>query len=131
MPLCRGQLISLKDDKQVWVSFKYERLLNICYWCDWLTHDDRDYKIWIESKGTLRNDQKEFGSSLHASPFVVSKKNTIMVPGYYLVRTQGTSLQLYAYMGGRAKRRRPNLWPHGWSLLVLRLEIKQVRAFNN
>ena len=33
MLLCRGRLISLKDDKQVWVSFKYERLPNICYWC--------------------------------------------------------------------------------------------------
>ena len=33
MPLCKGRLISLKDDKQVWVSFKYERLSNICYWC--------------------------------------------------------------------------------------------------
>ena len=33
MLLCRGRLISLKDDKQVWVSFKYERLPNIYYWC--------------------------------------------------------------------------------------------------
>ncbi|XP_023886563.1 uncharacterized protein At4g02000-like [Quercus suber] len=45
MSLCRSLLISLKDDKQVWVSFKYERLPNICYWCGRLTHDDRDCKI--------------------------------------------------------------------------------------
>lgn len=56
MPLCRGRLISLKDDKQLWVSFKYERLPNICYWCGRLMHDDRDCEIWIESEGTLRND---------------------------------------------------------------------------
>ena len=31
MPLCRGRLIKLKDDKQVWVSFKFKRLPNICY----------------------------------------------------------------------------------------------------
>ena len=31
MPLYRGRLIKLKDDKQVWVSFKFERLPNICY----------------------------------------------------------------------------------------------------
>ncbi|XP_050289951.1 uncharacterized protein LOC126728125 [Quercus robur] len=74
MPLCRGRLISLKDDKQVWVSFKYERLPNICYWCGRLTHDDRDYDIWIESEGTLKNDQKEFGPSLRAPPFMASKK---------------------------------------------------------
>ena len=86
IPLCRGRLIKLKDDKQVWVSFKYERLPNICYWCGQLTHNDKDCEIWIESEGTLRNDQKEFGPSLHAPPFVVSKKNTIMVPGYYFMR---------------------------------------------
>ena len=74
LPLCRVCLISLKDDKQVWVSFKYERLPNICYWCGHLTHDDRDCKIWIESKGTLRNDQKEFGSSLRVPPFCGLKK---------------------------------------------------------
>lgn len=56
MLLCRGRLISLKDDKQLWVSFKYERLPNICYWCGRLMHDDRDCEIWIESEGTLRND---------------------------------------------------------------------------
>ena len=49
----------------------------------------------------------------------------------HLVWTQGTSPQLYACMGGRAKRKRPNLWPYGWNPLVIGLEIKQARAFNN
>ena len=32
-PLCRGRLISVGEGgKQVWISFKYERLLNMCYW---------------------------------------------------------------------------------------------------
>ncbi|KAK9987030.1 hypothetical protein SO802_031981 [Lithocarpus litseifolius] len=84
MPLCRGRNITLKDDKQV--SFKYKRLPNICYWCGRLMHDDRDCEIWIESEGTLKNDQKEFGPSLRSPPFVVSKKNTIVVPGYYSMR---------------------------------------------
>ena len=30
-PLCRGRLISLSKGEQSWVSFKYERLTNICY----------------------------------------------------------------------------------------------------
>ena len=30
-PLCRGRLISLSHGEQSWVSFKYERLHNICY----------------------------------------------------------------------------------------------------
>ena len=86
MPLCRGRIIKLKDDKQVWVSFKYERLPNICYWCGRLTHNDKDCEIWIESEGTLRNDQKEFGPCLRAPPFLVFRKNTIVVPGYYSTR---------------------------------------------
>ncbi|XP_030970617.1 uncharacterized protein LOC115990998 [Quercus lobata] len=86
LPLCQGRLLSLNNDKQLWVMFKYERLPNICYWCGHLTHDDRGCDIWIESEGTLRNDQKEFGSSLRAPPFVVSKKKTIMVSGYFSTR---------------------------------------------
>ena len=34
LPLCRGRLIFVGEEgKQVWISFKYERLLNMCYWC--------------------------------------------------------------------------------------------------
>ena len=47
LPLCRGRLISLHDGKEIWVSFKYERLPNICYWCGRLTHDDRNCDLWI------------------------------------------------------------------------------------
>lgn len=83
LPLCRGHLVSLSDGKQVWISFRYERLPNLCYWCGRLTHDDRDFELWIDSEGTLKNDQREFGPSLRAQPFVVSKKNTIFVPGFY------------------------------------------------
>lgn len=31
LPLCRGRLVSLKKEKQTWISFKYERLPNLCY----------------------------------------------------------------------------------------------------
>ena len=40
LPLCQGRLVSLNDEKQVWISFKHERLPNLCYWCDCLIHDD-------------------------------------------------------------------------------------------
>lgn len=45
LPLCRGLLISLEGGKQVWVTFKYKCLLNICYYCGCLDHDDKDYDI--------------------------------------------------------------------------------------
>ena len=52
-PLCRGRVISLENGKELWVSFKYERLSNLCYWCGSHTHDNRDCEMWIESEGTL------------------------------------------------------------------------------
>jgi len=45
LPLCKGRLISTDNGKQVWVSFKYERLPNICYWCGFLDHDDKDCDV--------------------------------------------------------------------------------------
>ena len=38
LPLCRGQVLSIMDDEEHWVTFKYERLPNICYWCGCLDH---------------------------------------------------------------------------------------------
>ena len=32
-PLCRGRVVNLEEGDRVWVSFKYERLPIICYWC--------------------------------------------------------------------------------------------------
>lgn len=56
LPLCSGRVVSLEDDHQLWVSFKYKYLPNICYWCGCLDHDDKDCDIWIESEGTLSTD---------------------------------------------------------------------------
>ena len=42
LPLCRGQIISMENGKTMWITFKYERLPKICYWCGHLEHDDRD-----------------------------------------------------------------------------------------
>ena len=54
LPLCHGHLISLENGKQIWVSIKCQRLLNLCYWCGRLTHDDKDCEIWIDSSLRLR-----------------------------------------------------------------------------
>ena len=53
-PLCRGRVISLDNGKELWVSFKYERLPNI--WCGSLMHDDRDCEQWIESEGNMSKE---------------------------------------------------------------------------
>ena len=72
LPLCRGRLISLENGKLTWVSFKYERLPNMCYWCGQLTHDDKDCEIWINSEGTLKSEERQFVAHLRAHDFVPS-----------------------------------------------------------
>ena len=44
-PLCRGCKIALNGGSDSWVSFRYERLPNLCYWCGKLTHIDRECLI--------------------------------------------------------------------------------------
>ena len=43
LPLSRGRIFTLENGSKGWASFKYERLPNVCYWCGWLDHFDRDY----------------------------------------------------------------------------------------
>ena len=53
-PLCRGRRFSSSQGEQGWVSFKYERLPNLCYWCGSLSHVDKDCELWIDSEGQLK-----------------------------------------------------------------------------
>ena len=82
-PLCRGRLITLEDGKKHWVSFKYERLPNLCYWCSCLTHGDRDCATWLESEGNLNFDEQQFGAWLRAPPFNSVRKKVVSVPGFF------------------------------------------------
>jgi len=98
LPLCRGRLISSESGKQVWVGFKYERLLNLCYWCERLTLNNRDYELWIKSEGTLKIEDRQFGLGLRAPAFVMSRKLGLTVQGYYKVRKKTASSSSHATM---------------------------------
>ncbi|KAK9994313.1 hypothetical protein SO802_024016 [Lithocarpus litseifolius] len=89
MPLCRGQVLSMEDGEECWVSFKYERLPNICYWCGCLDHSDRDCVKWIESDGTLDNREREYGPWIRAAPNQMRRKSMVVVPGFYEARKKG------------------------------------------
>ena len=56
---------------------------NLCYWCGCLNHNDKDCSIWINSKGTLCDESKQFGPSLQALPFFSLRKHVAMVLGFY------------------------------------------------
>ena len=59
--LSRGRMASMGQGKEQWVSFKYEHLPNLYYWCECLTHDDRDCEIQLDSEGTLATTDQQFG----------------------------------------------------------------------
>ena len=83
LPLCRGRLITLDNNKVHWVSFKYERLPNLCYWCGCLTHPDKDCECWIESEGSLNKEEQHYGPWLKAASYMASRKSFLSVPGFY------------------------------------------------
>ena len=78
-PLCRGRRIALASGKEGWVSFKYERLPNICYWCGRLTHSDRECQLWVKSRGTLKVENQQFGGWLRAVTPNMSRRTVIRV----------------------------------------------------
>ena len=84
-------MISLDSGKELWVSFRYERLHNICYWCGCLTHDDRDCEQWVELEGSFSTESQQFGPWIRASPFFPLRKNVIKVPGFHIQRGKDSS----------------------------------------
>lgn len=91
IPLSRGRMVSLEQGKELQVSFKYERLPNICYWCDCLNHDNRDCEAWLESEGSLKVEDQQFGPWLRAAPASRARKNTVTVPGLFKTMKGSTS----------------------------------------
>lgn len=87
LPLCRGRLVSFENGKKTWVGFKYERLPNICYWCGRLDHSDKDCSLWINSKGALSVDERQYSQGLCAPPYRDYNKPTVCVPGFYETST--------------------------------------------
>ena len=83
LPLCQGRLITMENGRKIRISFKYERLLNFCFWCGRLNHSDKNCELWIESKGTLTLGQQQFNSTLRVAPYTSAGKDVIYILGYY------------------------------------------------
>ena len=81
-PLCRGRRVKFDENEEGWVSFMYERLPNLCYWCGHLTHDDNDCSLWLRSRGTLSPSYQQFGPWLRASQYNPMNKIVVEVQGY-------------------------------------------------
>lgn len=80
-PLCRGCRVALNDKDEVWVSFKYEKLSNFCYWCAKVSHTNKECEKWLASKGNLTLDQQEYGAWFRAPPYNTGKTHFMKVSG--------------------------------------------------
>ena len=90
-PLSRERMVLVGQSREKWVSFKYERLPNICYWCGCLNHDDRDCEVWLNSEGSLKVEEQKFGPWLRAPPVSRVQKNVISMPGIFHKKKGSTS----------------------------------------
>lgn len=73
-PLCRGRVITWDQGREGWVLFMYNRLPKICYWCGYLSHDDKECIVWLSSKGDLSGVEQQFGPWLRVSQFNTREK---------------------------------------------------------
>ena len=46
-----------------------------------VSHDAKECKVWLSSKGSLPLDQQEYGPWLRADPFSVGRRSVMFVPG--------------------------------------------------
>uniref|UniRef100_A0A2N9FDP4 Reverse transcriptase domain-containing protein n=1 Tax=Fagus sylvatica TaxID=28930 RepID=A0A2N9FDP4_FAGSY len=67
-PLCRGRKVSAGGNNDHWVSFKYERLTNFCYWCGMITHGEKDCELWLRSHGSLSTASQPYGAWMRGEP---------------------------------------------------------------
>ena len=51
---------------------------------------DRDYDKWIESEGSLLQEDQEYGPWIRVAPYVMPRKLVIKVSGYYESRKKLT-----------------------------------------
>uniref|UniRef100_A0A2N9GDA6 Reverse transcriptase domain-containing protein n=1 Tax=Fagus sylvatica TaxID=28930 RepID=A0A2N9GDA6_FAGSY len=81
-PLCRGRKILMDNNQERWVSFKYERLPNFCYWCGRVDHGDKDCAIWLANPDTLHQSDQQFGPWMRASVDNGSRRTAVTVDGH-------------------------------------------------
>lgn len=81
-PLSRGRKVEVSNGEVSWVSFKYERLPNLCYWCGCLTHQDRECSLWQNRKGVVPEKHQQFGPWWRANTLNLAKRTVVWVAGY-------------------------------------------------
>ena len=63
------------------MSFKYERLPNICPWCGKLMHMDKECPIWETGKHALKDAEQQFGSWMRVVTPNLARESVVRVAG--------------------------------------------------
>ena len=80
-PLRRGCKIEIEEDSERWVSFKYEKLPNFCYWCGLVSHDEKDCEKRFMNRSSGLEEKQGYGAWLRATPYNPGKSSYTTVPG--------------------------------------------------
>ncbi|XP_035549240.1 uncharacterized protein LOC118349286 [Juglans regia] len=67
-PIARGRLITV-NGKKVWVGFKYEKLLRMCFTCGWVVHGEDGCK----GGGSMEAMEPQFGAWLRAEKNFITR----------------------------------------------------------
>ncbi|KAI8016081.1 Uncharacterized protein LOK49_LG05G01337 [Camellia lanceoleosa] len=73
-PLHRGMKVAFQDRDPVWVTFKYERLPNFCYFCSRLGHGDRECPARMLGDAGAEGHGDQYGAWPRAGPFHMHAK---------------------------------------------------------
>ena len=65
---------------------------NVCYWCGCLNRSDKDCDRWIESDGSLKDEDKEYGPWIRTTVAALNKKSVVRVPGFFEARKKKQQL---------------------------------------
>jgi hypothetical protein len=71
----------MSKGREGWVSFKYERLPNFCYWCSVLTHEEKDCEYWLQNHERLNKTDQGYGPWLKAEQDRPNRKVEVHVEG--------------------------------------------------
>ncbi|KAI7997022.1 hypothetical protein LOK49_LG10G01999 [Camellia lanceoleosa] len=66
--------VAFQDRDPVWVTFKYERLPNFCYFCGRLGHGDRECPARMLGGAGAEGHGDQYGAWLRASPLYMHAK---------------------------------------------------------
>lgn len=71
-----------------WALLKYECLPNFCYWCGRVDHVEKDCKVWLKGKGSLKKENQQYDEWLCAESLRQNRKSVVVVSeanGVYLL----------------------------------------------